>query len=188
MHDLPTVEDLKRERIKLGLTQAEIASRAKVSQSLIARIESGSVDPRVSTFGRIIRALKEAKGRRGKVASDIMRSPVVHVAPKETLGAASKLMVKYDISQIPVIERGVQIGSLSERKVVREIHSEDDLIKVSGRHVEVIMGEPFPTVSKNTDIETLAALVESNPALLVVDRGKAVGIITKTDVLKLMKK
>lgn len=188
MYDLPTMEDLKRERTGAGLTQAELASRAGVSQSLIARIERGDVDPRLSTFGKILKALKEAKGRKGLLAGNIMRSPVIYVGPKETLGAASKLMVKHDISQMPVIEKGIQIGSLSERKVVREIHSEDDLAKVSASRVEEIMGQAFPTVDKNTDIQTLSTLVESKPALLVVDRGKPVGIVTKTDVLRLMKK
>ena len=188
MYDLPSPEDLKRERTRTGLTQAELASRAGVSQSLIARIERGDVDPRLSTLGKILKALKEAKGEKGPLAGDLMHSPVICVGLKETLGTASKLMVEHDISQMPVIDGGVQMGSLSERKVVCEIHSEDDIAKVSGRKVEGIMGEAFPTVGKNTDIKTLSALVEGHPALLVVDRGEPVGIITKTDVLRLMKR
>ncbi|MHA1431033.1 MAG: helix-turn-helix domain-containing protein, partial [Candidatus Freyarchaeota archaeon] len=56
MFRLPTPEDIKRLRKKVGLTQTELAEKAGVSQSLIARIESGSVDPRLSTLQRILNA------------------------------------------------------------------------------------------------------------------------------------
>ncbi|MFZ8855537.1 MAG: helix-turn-helix domain-containing protein, partial [Thermofilaceae archaeon] len=54
---IPTPEELRMLRLKAGLTQAEVARRAGVSQSLIARIESGNVNPRVSTLMRIYQAI-----------------------------------------------------------------------------------------------------------------------------------
>ena len=48
MSFIPSPEDIRRMRIRAGLTQKELAERAGVSQSLIARIERGSVDPRLS--------------------------------------------------------------------------------------------------------------------------------------------
>ncbi len=51
---LPTPEDLKKRRNELGLTQSDLAKRAGVSQPLIARIESGDVDPRLSTVRKIL--------------------------------------------------------------------------------------------------------------------------------------
>ncbi len=50
------------------------------------------------------------------------------------------------------------------------------------------MNDGFPTVSKNLDVATVSKFVEMNPAVLVVDRGKVVGIITKADIIKLMYK
>ncbi|MDP6459157.1 MAG: helix-turn-helix domain-containing protein, partial [Candidatus Hydrothermarchaeota archaeon] len=41
MFELPIPEDLKKFRLKVGLTQTKLARRAGVSQSLIARIEAG---------------------------------------------------------------------------------------------------------------------------------------------------
>ena len=58
---LPTPEDLKKRRNELGLTQSDLAKRAGVSQPLIARIESGDVDPRLSTVRKILEAFEEAK-------------------------------------------------------------------------------------------------------------------------------
>jgi predicted transcriptional regulator len=48
------------------------------------------------------------------------------------------------------------------------------------------MNDGFPSVSKNLEISMVSKFVESNPAILVVDKGKTVGIITKTDIIKLM--
>ncbi len=55
---IPSPEEIRRYRISLGLTQSELARRAKVSQSLIARIESGEIDPRVSTLKKILNCLR----------------------------------------------------------------------------------------------------------------------------------
>ncbi|MEM2850330.1 MAG: helix-turn-helix domain-containing protein [Candidatus Bathyarchaeia archaeon] len=54
---LITPEDIRRLRKLFKLTQRELAIRAGVSQSLIARIEAGTVDPRLSTLGKIMRVL-----------------------------------------------------------------------------------------------------------------------------------
>ncbi len=55
--ELPTPRDLRERRTALDLTQSELAERADVSQPLIARIEGGDVDPRLSTLRRIVEAL-----------------------------------------------------------------------------------------------------------------------------------
>ncbi|PYZ02608.1 hypothetical protein C8039_02260 [Halogeometricum sp. wsp3] len=82
--DLPTPQDLRERRNELGLTQSELAERADVSQPLIARIEGGDVDPRLSTLRRIVTALEEAEGGIIK-ARDLMNSPVVGVAPDDSV-------------------------------------------------------------------------------------------------------
>lgn len=195
MYEVPTNEEIKMLRRKLGLTQTELATKAGVSQSLIARIEAGNIDPRLSTTKRIInalketeKALKEIKTGGGIVAKDIMRAPVIHVSPGDTTGNASRLMVKHDISQLPVLKNGIQVGSLSETRIMEKITSEDDLSSLSNSRVKDIMEEGFPAISKNAEMELITKLVELNPAVLVMDGGKVAGIITKTDVIKLMKR
>lgn len=50
-------ESIKDLREKRGLTQRGLAKRAHTSQSAIARIEAGTIDPRVSTLDRILNTL-----------------------------------------------------------------------------------------------------------------------------------
>jgi len=44
-------------REKLGLSQTLVAARMRTSQSAVARLEAGDVDPRVSTVERYARAV-----------------------------------------------------------------------------------------------------------------------------------
>ena len=60
--------------MKLGLTQSALAEKANVSQPLIARIEAGDVDPRLSTLRSIISALDEMERSR-VTAKDLMTAP-----------------------------------------------------------------------------------------------------------------
>lgn len=50
-------EQVRRIREARGLSQAELARRMATSQSAIARLEAGGVDPKVGTLERLTRAL-----------------------------------------------------------------------------------------------------------------------------------
>ena len=50
---------LRQARGRAGLTQRELASRATVAQSVVARIESGGVVPRLDTLDRLLSACGE---------------------------------------------------------------------------------------------------------------------------------
>ncbi|WP_456474137.1 CBS domain-containing protein [Candidatus Pyrohabitans sp.] len=187
MFDLPTPEDLKRFRKRLGLTQTQLAERAGVSQSLIARIEAGDIDPRLSTLRKIVNALKEKDVKVKIPVERIMKTPVIHVSPDDTLGEASRLMEKHGISQLPVLENYVQVGNITEDQVLEALDF-DDPSKIRVKRVAEVMGEGFPTVSKDTDVKVVSKLIESNRAVLVVEKGKVKGIVTKADLLRLMER
>lgn len=46
---------LRRARLRAGLTQRQLATRAGVAQSTVGRIESGALDPRFATMARLLR-------------------------------------------------------------------------------------------------------------------------------------
>lgn len=50
---------LRHARRRAGLTQRELAAITGVAQSTIARIEAGTIDPRVSTLDNLLRSCGE---------------------------------------------------------------------------------------------------------------------------------
>lgn len=172
---------IKRIRRELGITQEELARKAGVTQAYIAKLESGKVDPRLSTFNRIIQALLECKRALPK-ARDVMSSPVISVKPYEKVERVIMLMNSHNISQIPVISGNKVVGSVTERSLVRQSLEYEDIYD---RKVLEVMDEPFPIVNEDEDLEVVKYLLEEHPAVLVQDRtGKIIGIITRVDIFK----
>jgi HTH-type transcriptional regulator/antitoxin HipB len=50
-------EEVRRLRMERGLSQQELAQRMGLPQSVIARLEAGGVEPRLSTLDRVAQAL-----------------------------------------------------------------------------------------------------------------------------------
>lgn len=180
---VPTPEDLKRKRIDLGLTQSDLARRAGVSQPLIARIELGDVDPRLSTVSKILAAFDEARKEQQILARDIVSSPVIHVRPGQPVEEAIAIMSEQSFSQMPVIENGIPVGSISEDTIVKTIAVNKPLAHMK---VSDLMDDSFPTVPQTTTIMTVSHLLERSPAVLVLEKGIVIGVITKSDIMKIV--
>jgi len=181
MH-LPSPKDIRRMRKRLGLTQTDLAQRANVSQSLIARIESGSVDPRLSTLKRILEALEEStKEQRYTTAEDVMCQTIVSIGPEDLLAHAAELMRENGVSQLPVIEMGNQIGAILETSIVSEIIESP---KALNKKVKEVMLDKLPSVGPKANVEEVYDLIKKGkPAVLVEQEGNILGIITKIDLI-----
>jgi predicted transcriptional regulator len=173
--ELPTPDDLRQRRHAVGLTQSELANRADVSQPLIARVENDDVDPRLSTLRRIVNALDAAEGEVVR-ARDLMHENVVNVGPDESVTEAVALMDKEAFSQLPVIQNGVPVGSISQSDVIHAGENVGDL------PVAEVMSESFPTVSVDATVDELRNLLDHYKAVIVTEGGEAVGIITEADI------
>jgi predicted transcriptional regulator len=176
-------KQLKKIRVQLGITQSDLARSAGVSQSLIAKLESGLVDPSFSTMKAISEALRSHIKIEGKKASAVMSSPVISVQSNISVAECINSMKKNGISQLPVFSGGRLVGSVTDNHIVALLSNADDPASVMNKAVSSFMQPSFPVVSMDTPVEALFSLFRFVPAVLVASGDKVEGVITKIDMI-----
>jgi len=171
------LDEIKKIRKKLGLTQTELANRSGVSQSLIAKIESGRIDPTYSKAQKIFAALSDLEKKEEIKAEQIMAGRIISVEPADPIREAISKMKKSQISQLPVIDSHKLVGMVSESTIL------DALLNSKSTKVSEIMQDSPPIVSKATSIRVVSNLLKHYPIVVVSESGKLVGLITKSDLL-----
>ena len=171
------LEEIKKIRKKLEMTQTELANRAGVSQSLIAKIESGRIDPTYSKTKKVFIALTELEKKEEIKAEQLMASRIIGISPGKPIREAIAKMKKFQISQLPVIENHKLIGLVSESTIL------DALLKSKASIVKEIMQESPPIVSKTTPVQVVSNLLKHYPMVIISEEGRLIGLITKSDLL-----
>jgi predicted transcriptional regulator len=115
-----------------------------------------------------------------------MHSPIIHTSSDSSVEDAARIMEEHGFSQMPVIDNGVPVGSISTDRIVSSM-TDQDIKKLSHQLVRNIMGESFPTVSQTADANSVSRILEKNPAVLVLEKGKVIGMITKHDIMKMLR-
>ena len=161
------------------MTQAELASKVGVSQSNIARLERGSLDPKLSLVKKIVDVLTDNTGR---VCSEIMSVEPTTVDARDAVSIAVSLMQENNYSQLPVM-RGTQlVGIITEWDVIQNL--QHDLHEISVQSIMSPSGAIM--VDENTSVDVIIPLFEKYQAVFVLNQGRIQGIITRTDLLKLI--
>ena len=171
------LEEIKKIRKKLGITQTELANRAGVSQSLIAKVESGRIDPTFSKTKKIFAAISDLEKKEEVKANMLMTNKIISIGSDASIKDAINKMKKYQISQLPVVDNNKLIGLVSESTIL------DALLKSKGKEVKDVMQEAPPIVSKTTSVQVISNLLKHYPMVLVSEEGKLIGLITKSDLL-----
>ena len=136
------LKDIKKIRKKFNLTQIELAQRSGVSQSMIAKIESGHLEPTYSNAIKIFNALNNISKEKELTAKDIMEKNIISVTPDQEIKKTISLMKKHEISQLPVIQNNTPIGTISESSILNNI-----LGNQNAKIVKEIMLESPPSIS-----------------------------------------
>jgi predicted transcriptional regulator len=182
---LPSLDEIPKRRKALGLTQSRLAELAGVSQSIVAKIESGTVDPSYSIARRLIETLeKQSVDTARPRVSDIMSRPVISISRMQLVRDAVDLMKKRGYSQLPVFEGTRCVGSISEKTILDRAARGEPLESLLNNRVRDIMDSPLPTVSEDTPLEMMLGLLQGNYGVLVTRGENVIGILTKSDILK----
>jgi len=182
---LPRIEYIKQGRVKLGLTQRELASLSGISTSMINQIESGRCKPSYDTAKKIFEVLSSQEGKTSLKAGDICSHEVISVQKDEKLEVAIEKMMKNSISQIPVREDSKIVGLISEDVLARKVRESDDKKNIHQVPILQIMEPPPPIVDISTPAKALIPLVRFAKCVLVSRKGEITGIITISDTLKM---
>jgi predicted transcriptional regulator len=176
------IRQVRRQRLTLGLTQADLARESGASQSLVAKLEKGRLNPSYEVVRRILEALDRLAASDDETAGDLMHGEPVFAEPAEPLGKALERMKQRGFSQLPVVDRGQPVGSLSESAILDRIEKGADLESLKRQPVRLTMKASFPTVEPHTRRRTLVELLRDHEAVLVVREGRMIGVVTKSDL------
>jgi len=111
---------------------------------------------------------------------------LVHVHPEETVGSAISILREYGVSQMPVVKEeppvmaAEVVGAVVERELLDAVFADRAALD---RPLADHMSRPLPTVGAGEALSVAMAALEGASAMLVLDDGKPVGIITRSDLL-----
>lgn len=107
---------------------------------------------------------------------------VVSVAPDDSVAEAVELLRRYGISQMPVMEQGRMVGSLTENLLLRYLSGGESLARTT---VSDLQGPPFSTMPVDALAQEAYTLFSAgHTAVAVIDGHKLEGIVTKSDLLE----
>ncbi|AMT70028.1 cystathionine beta-synthase [Mycobacteroides immunogenum] len=111
---------------------------------------------------------------------------LVHTHPSETVRDAIEILREYGVSQMPVVGAeppvmaGEVAGSVSERELLSAVfEGRAQLADAVAQH----MSPPLPLVGSGEPLSTAGSMLRDTDAVMVVDEGKPVGVITRHDLL-----
>src|SRR6266704_2799707 len=116
-----------------------------------------------------------------KVYNEEWMRELVIVRPYQTVFHALKTMQEQDISQIPVFEESIPIGTVYEDQILTLALQGKDLRKLVVREV---MSKPLPKIPKTAPVERVTYILShENPAVFVEMDGTRFEILTKYDLM-----
>ena len=128
----------------------------------------------------------------GQSAGDLLQRKggelprLVHVHPEETVRDVIAILREYEVSQVPVVSAepplafAEVVGSVEERRLLELAFDDPRLLDTA---IGQVMGPPLPTVGAGESVELALERLEGTGAVVVVDAGHPVGILTRSDLL-----
>ncbi|MFD1860543.1 cystathionine beta-synthase [Aeromicrobium camelliae] len=111
---------------------------------------------------------------------------LVHTHPSETVRDAIEIMREYGVSQMPVVGPeppvviGEVAGSVSERELVSAVfEGRATLTDAVAEHMEPAL----PLIGANEDLQAGLDALSDSDAVMVVDEGTPLGVLTRLDLL-----
>jgi CBS domain-containing protein len=143
-------------------------------------------------------------------ARDVMQRDVITVTPETRIEDALRLMARDHISGLPVVDAtGTAVGILSEGDLLRRVElgtetrlstwrawiaapgrEAGDYARSHARQVGEVMTAPIVSVTPDTDLAEIVALMESRriKRIPVLENGRIAGIVTRADLVRALER
>ncbi|MFC2163044.1 CBS domain-containing protein [Candidatus Altiarchaeota archaeon] len=121
-----------------------------------------------------------------KKVSDSMSTEVQTIEKDNTIQEASKIMSQYHISSIIATEGGKPVGILTEKDLMSKVAAlSGDPLTLK---VEQVMSSPLITIDPHTSIAEANMIQRDHKfrELPIVEDGRLVGILSETDILRVV--
>jgi cystathionine beta-synthase len=117
----------------------------------------------------------------GDVLNSKPGSPVlISISTERPASDALQLMDDNAISQLPVLQKGRNVGSLNEMTLVKLLH---DGVDLRPKKVSDVMGRPMPQVEETTDISEVYRLLMAGFSGVIITRNDTpCGLLARIDL------
>ncbi len=115
------------------------------------------------------------------IARSLMSAPVRTIRPETTIAEAQRILLRYGHSGLAVMDQGQLVGVISRRDLDIALHHGFSHAPVKG-----YMATNLKTIAPDATLPNIEALMVTYDIgrLPVLEQGKLVGIVTRTDVLR----
>jgi CBS domain-containing protein len=142
--------------------------------------------------------------------ANIMTTEVVSVSRSTEVADVARLLVQHAISGVPVVQDGRVVGMITERDIIaQEIEldppaygtfldaifrlpwdkSDEELRRILATRAEQLMSDDVVTVLPTATVRDASSLMYKrrlNPLPVVDEQGRLVGIVSRSDIVKLL--
>ncbi|MGH7693790.1 MAG: pyridoxal-phosphate dependent enzyme [Gemmatimonadaceae bacterium] len=106
---------------------------------------------------------------------------IVSTTPGATVRQALRLMALHDVSQLPVMDGPVCVGSVTESALAAQALEQP---KVLDGSVSDTMEAPLPVLDGDMPVDAATKILsKANPAVLIQSGSRVLGIVTRSDLL-----
>ena len=105
---------------------------------------------------------------------------LLSISSDATVEQALQLMQEYEISEMPVIDNGISVGTLRENKLMAKVIADRTVLSAL---VKQVQEEPMPVLDATKDIQSAISLLKTHHAILVSDYGSLSGVLSRHDII-----
>jgi predicted transcriptional regulator len=199
---LPEIKEIKSHRIRLGLSLREFAKKCGLTVSWINQVEvglehkdAGIKDPSYLKMKKIFDMLDSEDDVNPITAEELCiplkkfkktsKSKSENTMEFSMIGVSiirlRNTMVRYGISQIPILENGLCLGMITS-KTVMDLTIDSNLTKINVD--KKILDHNYATVNAKLTLNSLHRIMKYFEYVLVEKEGIIHGILVREDLIK----